>query len=76
MKKTKLKLKPQVKKVLDVILALLIIVLFARVLLYIGEYNRSHGITNEKRIHRNWHIECEDENDMSTCLPVYDNMED
>ena len=50
--------------------AILVIVLTIVVLLYIRKTNiKNRIVTNYDK---SWHVECADDTNMTTCLPVYD----
>ena len=69
-KHKRLKLKKNIKTFLERIGAILVIVLTIAVLLYIRKINiKNRIVTNYDK---SWHVECADETDMTTCLPVYE----
>lgn len=69
-KHKRLKLKKNIKTFLNRIGAILVIVLTIVALLYIRKINiKNRIVTNYDK---SWHIECADDTDMTTCLPVYD----
>ena len=69
-KHKRLKLKKNIKTFLNRIGALLVIVLTIVALLYIRKINiKNRIVTNYDK---SWHVECADDTDMTTCLPIYD----
>ena len=69
-KHKRLKLKKNIKTFLERIGAILVIVLTIVALLYIRNINiKNRIVTNYDK---SWHVECADETDMATCLPVYE----
>lgn len=69
-KHKRLKLKKNIKTFLNRIGAILVIVLTIVALLYIRKINiKNRIVTNYDK---SWHIECADDTNMTTCLPVYD----
>ena len=69
-KHKRLKLKKNIKTFLNRIGAILVIVLTIVVLLYIRKINiKNRIVTNYDK---SWHVECADDTDMTTCLPIYD----
>ena len=62
--------KINIKTFLNRIGAILVIVLTIVVLLYIRKINiKNRIVTNYDK---SWHVECADDTDMTTCLPIYD----
>ena len=62
--------KIKIKTFLNRIGAILVIVLTIVVLLYIRKINiKNRIVTNYDK---SWHVECADDTDMTTCLPIYD----
>ena len=62
--------KIKIKTFLERLGAILVIVLTIVVLLYIRKINiKNRIVTNYEK---SWHVECADENDMTTCLHIYD----
>ena len=58
------------RAILNVLGAILVLVLTIVALLYIRKINiKNRIVTNYDK---SWHVECADENDMATCLPIYD----
>ena len=69
-KHKRLKLKKNIKTFLNRIGAILVIVLTIVALLYIRKINiKNRIVTNYDK---SWHVECADDTDMTTCLPIYD----
>ena len=69
-KHKRLKLKKNIKTLLNRIGAILVIVLTIIALLYIRKINiKNRIVTNYDK---SWHVECADDTDMTTCLPIYD----
>ena len=69
-KHKRLKLKKNIKTFLEHIGAILVIVLTIAALLYIRKINiKNRIVTNYDK---SWHIECTDDTNMATCLPVYE----
>lgn len=69
-KHKRLRLKKKYRDILNRIGAILVIVLTIAVLLYIRKINiKNRIVTNYDK---SWHVECADETDMTTCLPVYE----
>lgn len=66
----RLRLKKKYRDILNRIGAILVIVLTIVALLYIRKINIKNGIVTNHR--QSWHVECADETDMTTCLPVYE----
>ena len=66
----RLRLKKKYRDILERIGAILVIVLTIVALLYIRKINiKNRIVTNYDQ---SWHVECADETDMTTCLPVYE----
>ena len=62
--------KIKIKTFLNRIGAILVIVLTIVALLYIRKINiKNRIVTNYDQ---SWHVECADDTDMTTCLPIYD----
>ena len=62
--------KINIKTFLDRIGAILVIVLTIVALLYIRKINiKNRIVTNYDQ---SWHVECTDDTDMTSCLPIYD----
>ena len=62
--------KIKIKTFLNRIGAILVIVLTIVALLYIRKINiKNRIVTNYDK---SWHVECADDTDMTTCLPIYD----
>lgn len=69
-KHKRLKLKKNIKTFLERIGVILVIVLTIVALLYIRKINiKNRIVTNYDK---SWHIECKDDTNMATCLPVYE----
>ena len=69
-KHKRLRLKKKYRDILERIGAILVIVLAIVALLYIRKINiKNRIVTNYDK---SWHVECADETDMTTCLPVYE----
>ena len=62
--------KIKIKTFLNRIGAILVIVLTIVALLYIRKINiKNRIVTNYDQ---SWHVECTDDTDMTSCLPIYD----
>lgn len=62
--------KINIKTFLNRIGAILVIVLTIVALLYIRKINiKNRIVTNYDK---SWHVECADDTDMTSCLPIYD----
>ena len=57
------------RNILDRIGAILVIVLTIVALLYIRKINIKYRIVTN--YDKSWHVECADDTDMTTCLPIY-----
>ena len=69
-KHKRLKLKKNIKTFLNRIGAILVLVLTIVALLYIRKINiKNRIVTNYDK---SWHVECADDTDMASCLPIYD----
>ena len=69
-KHKRLRLKKKYRDILKRIGAILVIVLTIVALLYIRKINiKNRIVTNYDK---SWHVECADETNMATCLPVYE----
>lgn len=66
----RLRLKKKYRDILNRIGAILVIVLTIVALLYIRKINIKNRIATD--YDQSWHIECTDDTDMTTCLPVYE----
>ena len=62
--------KIKIKTFLNRIGAILVIVLTIVALLYIRKINIKNRIATN--YDKSWHVECADDTDMTTCLPIYD----
>lgn len=69
-KHKRLRLKKKYRDILNRIGAILVIVLTIVALLYIRKINiKNRIVTNYDK---SWHVECTDDTNMTTCLPIYD----